>query len=94
MSPTCAGSIFWAALIAIASQYGGHNLGSINPELYPQKDYLFNTVAIHDIKSGDNTYLTVNNLLCYSVTKGRVSPTGIGSPDAAILIQKMKNIVG
>ena len=91
---TSAGSPFWAALTAIASQYAGHSLGYINPELYAHMDYLYKTSAMHDIKSGDNTYPTGNNLPGYSATKGWDSPTGIGSPDAAILVQKIKNIAG
>ena len=91
---TSAGSPFWAALAAITSQYVGHSLGYINPELYAHKDYLYKTGAIHDIASGDNTYPTGNNLSGYSATKGWDSPTGIGSPDAAILVQKMKNLTG
>jgi hypothetical protein len=60
--------------------------------LYAQKDYLYKIGAMHDIKSGDNTYPTGNKLSGYSATTGWDSPTGIGSPDAAILVQKMKNI--
>ena len=91
---TSAGSPFWAALTAIASQYAGHSLGFINPELYAYRDYLYRTGAIHDIKTGDNTYRTGNTLLGYSATKGWDSPTGIGSPDAAILMSKLKNMSG
>jgi subtilase family serine protease len=91
---TSVGSPFWAALTAIASQYAGHSLGFINPELYAHRDYLYKTGAIHDIKTGDNTYRTGNTLLGYSATKGWDSPTGIGSPDAAILVPKLKNIAG
>jgi subtilase family serine protease len=91
---TSAGSPFWAALTAIASQYIGHSLGYINPELYAHKDSLYKSGAIHDIKTGDNTYPTGNSLLGYSATKGWDAPTGIGSPDAATIVYKMKNIAG
>jgi subtilase family serine protease len=91
---TSAGSPFWAALTAIASQYAGHSLGYLNPELYAHKASLYKTGAIHDILSGDNTYPTGNMLLGYSATKGWDSPTGIGSPDAAILVPKIINMVG
>lgn len=91
---TSAGSPFWAALTAIASQYAGHSLGYLNPELYEHKEALYKTGAIHDIKSGDNTYPTGNVVIGYSATKGWDSPTGIGSPDAAILVPKIKNIAG
>ncbi len=91
---TSAGSPFWAALTAIASQYEGHSLGFLNPQLYAQKDLLYKAGAIHDIKSGDNTYPTGNMLLGYSAATGWDSPTGIGSPDAALLVPKMRNIAG
>jgi subtilase family serine protease len=91
---TSAGSPFWAAFTAITSQYVGHSLGFINPELYAHRDYLYKAGAIHDIKTGDNTYRTGDTLLGYSATKGWDSPTGIGSPDAAILMSKLKNIAG
>jgi kumamolisin len=89
---TSAGSPFWAALTAIASQYVGHSLGYLNPWLYAQRDSLYKTGAIHDIKSGDNTYPTGNDVLGYSASKGWDLPTGIGSPDAAFLLPKMKNL--
>jgi subtilase family serine protease len=91
---TSAGSPFWAALTAIASQYAGHSLGYLNPELYAHRESLYKTGAIHDIKSGDNTYPTGNNVIGYSSTKGWDSPTGIGSPDAALLVPKLGSIAG
>jgi subtilase family serine protease len=89
---TSAGSPFWAALTAMANQYVGHSLGYLNPWLYAQRDALYKTGAIHDIKSGDNTYPTGNDIIGYSASKGWDSPTGIGSPDAAFLLPKMKSI--
>lgn len=91
---TSAGAPFWAALTAIASQYSGHSLGYLNPQLYAQRDLLYKAGAIHDIKSGDNTYPTGNLQLGYRATKGWDSPTGIGSPDAALLVPKMRNYAG
>jgi subtilase family serine protease len=89
---TSAGAPFWAALTAIATQYAGHSLGYINPALYAQRDNLYKTGAIHDIKSGDNTYPTGNDLVGYRSTKGWDSPTGIGSPDAAVLVPKLRSM--
>jgi subtilase family serine protease len=91
---TSAGAPFWAALTAIASQYAGHSLGYLNPDLYTNKDSLYKSGAIHDIKSGDNTYPRGNDLLGYSATKGWDAPTGIGSPDAAILVPKLNMVAG
>jgi subtilase family serine protease len=87
---TSAGSPFWAALTAIACQYAHHNLGYINPMLYAFKNFLYCSKAIHDITSGDNTWPTGNSVLGYKATRGWDAPTGIGSPDAAILIPLMK----
>jgi len=89
---TSAGSPFWAGLTAIACQYAGHSLGYLNPGLYAYKEFLYRTGAIHDIKSGDNTYPTGNNVIGYSATKGWDAPTGLGSPDAAVLVPKLRNI--
>jgi subtilase family serine protease len=88
---TSLGAPFWAALTAIACQYTGHSLGYINPQLYANRDTYYKAGAFHDITIGDNTYPTSNPLRGYKATKGWDSPTGIGSPDAAILVPKMKN---
>ncbi len=87
---TSAGSPFWAALTAIACQRAGHNIGYLNPQLYAAKDY-YRTGAFHDITLGDNTYPTGNDVIGYKATKGWDAPTGIGSPDAAILVPKLDN---
>jgi len=87
---TSAGSPFWAALTAIACQYTRHNLGYINPTLYANKAKLYTAGAFHDITIGDNTYPYDNTLLGYKATLGWDAPTGIGSPDATILVPKMK----
>jgi subtilase family serine protease len=86
---TSAGAPFWAALTAIACQYNHHSLGFINPQLYANKDSYYKAGAFHDIKLGDNTYPTDNSVLGYKATRGWDAPTGIGSPDAAILVPKM-----
>jgi subtilase family serine protease len=91
---TSAGSPFWAALTAIAGQYVGHSLGYLNPELYAHRAALYKTGAIYDIKSGDNTYPTGNDVKGYCATKGWDAPTGIGSPNAAVLVPKLRNIAG
>jgi subtilase family serine protease len=86
---TSLGAPFWAALTAIACQYSGHSLGYINPQLYANRDSYYKTGAFHDITVGDNTYPTGSSLIGYKATRGWDSPTGIGSPDAAILVPKM-----
>jgi subtilase family serine protease len=86
---TSAGPPFWAALTAIACQYEGHSLGYLNPQLYASKDQLYKAGAFHDITLGDNTYPTGNTLIGFKATTGWDAPTGIGSPDAGILVPKM-----
>jgi subtilase family serine protease len=85
---TSAGSPFWAALTALACQAKGSNLGYINPKLYAFSD-AYVSGAFHDIKIGDNTYPHGGSILGYMATEGWDAPTGIGSPDAAILVPIM-----
>jgi subtilase family serine protease len=89
---TSAGSPFWSALTAIASQYAGHSLGYINPSLYAfyfgRSAYI--SGAFHDITKGDNTYPTGYSVAGYKATIGWDAPTGIGSPNAANLVPLMK----
>lgn len=89
---TSMGPPFWAALTAIACQYEGHSLGYINPQLYADRNSLCRQGAFHDITLGDNTYPTGNSLLGYKATQGWDAPTGVGSPDAAILVPKLANM--
>lgn len=86
---TSAGPPFWAALTVIACQYTHHNLGFINPQLYANRDTYYKAGAFHDITLGDNTYPTGNTLPGYKATRSWDAPTGIGSPDAAILVPKL-----
>jgi subtilase family serine protease len=87
---TSAGSPFWAALAAIANQRAGHSLGFINPLLYANRATFYSDGAFHDITQGDNTYPTGFTLIGFEATTGWDSPTGIGSPDAAILVPQLK----
>jgi len=87
---TSAGSPFWAALTAIADQYLGHSLGYINPLLYANRATFYGKGAFHDVAKGDNTYPTGNPVIGYEATKGWDAPTGVGSPDAAILVPQLK----
>jgi len=88
---TSAGPPFWSALTAIACQYEHHSLGFINPELYANRNSLYAAGAFHDITIGDNTYPTGTSPLGYEATRGWDAPTGIGSPNAAILIPTLAN---
>ena len=85
---TSAGSPFWAGLIAMANQHSKHNLGFINDELYEDKRANYNAGAFHDVTVGDNT-VPGSTVMGYQATTGWDAPTGIGSPDAAILVTKL-----
>jgi len=52
---TSATAPFWAALIALANQYAGHDLGFINPALYRIARGPWYRSAFHDITRGNNT---------------------------------------
>ncbi len=86
---TSACAPFWSALTAIACQYAGHNLGFINSQLYSNRAALYAAGAFHDVTIGDNTYPHDNPVIGYKATTGWDAPTGIGSPDAAILVPIM-----
>ena len=77
----------WAALIALADQYVGRQLGFVNPALYRigrSADY---HRAFHDIAAGNNTATWPP----VTITGCRAAPgwdpvAGLGSPDAQVLI--------
>jgi subtilase family serine protease len=87
---TSAGSPAWSALTAIADQYAGHSLGYINPMLYANRATFYSTGAFHDITEGDNTCPYYPTPIGYEATKGWDAPTGIGSPNAAVLVPELK----
>jgi len=84
---TSAGSPQWAAILAIADQKAGHNLGFINKALYhigqAQKHY---AASFHDVTSGNNSaveYDAGNNPVTvegFLAGPGWDVPTGLGSP--------------
>ena len=86
---TSAGSPFWAALTALACQYKGSSLGYINQKLYTHLGTAYSSGSFHDIIAGDNTFPNSGSVLGYKATTGWDAPTGIGSPDASILVPIM-----
>jgi subtilase family serine protease len=86
---TSAGSPFWAALTAIACQAKGANLGFINPQLYEDRATLYSSGALYDITTGDNTFPHDGTVAGYNATIGWDAPTGLGTPNAAILVPIM-----
>jgi subtilase family serine protease len=71
----------WAAVIALADQYAGRDLGFVNPALYKIARRYHQ--AFHDITSGNNA---VQNVAGYQAAPGWDPVTGLGSPDAQVLV--------
>ena len=86
-SGTSASAPFWAALIALANQSAGHDLGFVNPAIYRIGRSAAHHTAFHDITTGSNTVTisdqTING---YQATPGYDPATGWGSPDARLLV--------
>jgi len=84
---TSASAPVWAALGAIADQMAGHPLGFINPGLYKVAASSIYAQAFHEITVGNNS---VNNgtvnVKGYSAMPGWNPVTGLGTPDAEVLL--------
>ena len=78
---TSAVAPLWAALIALANQKLGLQLGFVNAQLYALPGYPQNPGPIHDITSGSNG--------AYDAGPGWDPCTGLGSPDGARLAQAL-----
>jgi subtilase family serine protease len=84
---TSAAAPFWAGLIALADQYAGHDLGLVNPALYRIASTALYRTAFHDITTGNNTVEFPPQVFTGSqATPGWDSVTGLGSPDAQVLV--------
>jgi subtilase family serine protease len=90
---TSAGSPQWAAITALADQACHHPLGFLNYKLYAIAHSKLYSYVFHDITTGNNTVsltaadgstVAING---YSAAKGWDPVTGLGTPDAAHLIQ-------
>jgi subtilase family serine protease len=78
---------FWAGIIAPANQYAGHDLGFVNPALYAIARGSCYHAAFHDITKGSNTAkFPAQTVRGYTATPGWDPVTGLGSPDARVLI--------
>lgn len=84
-SGTSASTPLWAALIALADQSAGHDLGFVNPAIY--RIGRSRVRAFHDLTTGNNTVTvsdqTING---YRARPGYDPVTGWGSPNARVLI--------
>ena len=88
---TSAGSPQWAAIIAIADQKAGRNLGFINRALYQfgqsQAQY---AATLHDVVGGDNS---VGPITGFSAVPGWDGSTGLGSPRTDVLVDYLNQFV-
>jgi subtilase family serine protease len=74
-------------VIALADQYAGHNLGFVNPALYHIAGTPLYRTAFHDITIGSNTVeFPPQAFTGYQATRGWNPVTGLGSPDAQVLV--------
>lgn len=88
---TSAGSPQWAALIAIADQKAGLNLGLMNPALYQiAQSHPLYAASFFDITTGNNSFLGVPG---FTAGTGWDAATGLGSPNNAQLIDNLIQIV-
>jgi subtilase family serine protease len=84
---TSASAPLWAGIIALADQYAGHSLGFVNPALYAIARGPRYHAAFHDIVKGNNTVeFPPRTFRGYTAAPGWDPATGLGSPDARVLI--------
>ena len=83
---TSSGSPQWAAITALADQAAGHRLVFLNPTLYVIGASIAGFSAFHDVTSGNNVWDGDGNIPGYSAGPGWDPTTGLGSPNAANLI--------
>ena len=83
---TSAGSPQWSGITALADQAAGYRLGFLNPALYAIAASPFYRFALHDITIGNNSWDT-SGVTGYSARRGWDPASGLGSPNAAVLIR-------
>jgi subtilase family serine protease len=83
---TSAAAPFWAGVAAIANQIARRPLGYLNPAFYKIAESSRYSSAFRDVTSGDNTVATPGDVAGYQAGPGWDAATGLGTPDAAILI--------
>jgi subtilase family serine protease len=84
---TSAATPLWGGLMALADQLAGHDLGFVNPALYHIARSPVYGRAFHDVTMGNNT-VVINRATYtgYQAGPGWDPVTGLGSPDAAVLV--------
>jgi subtilase family serine protease len=86
---TSAAAPLWAGLIALADQQAGHPLGFVNPAIYRIARSPQYHKAFHDITTGNNTIALASppvTITGYQAGPGWDPVTGLGTPDAQVLI--------
>ena len=77
----------WAAVIALADQYAGRDLGFVNPALYRIGRSAYYHQAFHDVTTGTNTVtFPAQTIPGYQAAPGWDPVTGWGSPNARVLV--------
>jgi subtilase family serine protease len=77
----------WAAVIALANQYAGRDLGFVNPALYRIGRSAYYHQAFHDVTTGTNTVtFPTQTITGYQAAPGWDPVTGWGSPNAQVLV--------
>jgi subtilase family serine protease len=77
----------WAAVIALADQYAGRDLGFVNPALYQIGRSASYHQAFHDVTTGSNTVTFPTQAITgYEAAPGWDPVTGWGSPNAQVLV--------
>jgi subtilase family serine protease len=77
----------WAAVIALADQYAGRDLGFINPALYLIGRSAQYHQAFHDVTTGSNTVtFATGTVTGYRAAPGWDPVTGWGSPNVQALV--------
>jgi subtilase family serine protease len=81
---TSASAPQWAGLVAIADQIAGHGLGQINPTLYQLATGPDYGTYFYDVTTGNNQADPA--IPGYPATAGWDPVTGLGTPNAAMLV--------
>ena len=74
----------WAGLVAIADQMAGHGLGLINPKLYSLASGPNYSSYFYDVTTGNNQ--ADPSIPGFNATTGWDPVTGLGTPNAAMLV--------
>ncbi|GAA4508789.1 hypothetical protein GCM10023191_068980 [Actinoallomurus oryzae] len=94
-SGTSASAPLWAALIALADQAAGHDLGFVNPAIYRIGHSGGRHTAFHDVTTGNNTVTASGETISgYGARPGYDPVTGWGGPDARVLVPLLTRYAG